>query len=328
MSRRAPSSATPRWPTRRGPARHGVLRGAAAGPTGCRSCRSPSRYLEEFLATTGRDPAEVLIPMPHLNKNLTVRLAAINAALAGCLPEYLPVVLAAWDAFRADGMVTRSIWQSTTGTAPFIGADRADADRDRVQLRGATCSARGSGPTPRIGAGDPARRDQRPRPQAARARPGHPGDARPSTCAASRENEEDSPWSSLHADYGFAAADSAVDRDRHPLGAARRGAAHDRARAAGVRTSPTRCAAPARWCGRSPPGTSCSTPSTPGCSTSTAGPRPTCGRRSPSGARAATGTCGGPARRRSPAAPAGGCPSTTRRRCRRRCSTTWTPRSG
>ena len=76
-------------------------------------------YLEEFLATTARDPAEVLIPMPHLNKALTVRLAAINAALAGCLPEYFPVVLAAWDAFLLDGMVSRSIWQSTTGTAPF-----------------------------------------------------------------------------------------------------------------------------------------------------------------------------------------------------------------
>ncbi len=41
--------------------------------------------------------------MPHLNRTLTVRLAAINAALAGCLPEYFPVVLAAWDAFRGDG---------------------------------------------------------------------------------------------------------------------------------------------------------------------------------------------------------------------------------
>jgi hypothetical protein len=72
------------------------------------------------MATTSRDPSEVLIPMPHLNKNLTVRLAALNAALAGCLPEYFPVVLAAWDAFLLDGMVTRSIWQSTTGTAPFV----------------------------------------------------------------------------------------------------------------------------------------------------------------------------------------------------------------
>ena len=47
-------------------------------------------YLAEFMTTTSRDPDEVLIPIPHLNKNLTVRLAAINAALAGCLPEYFP----------------------------------------------------------------------------------------------------------------------------------------------------------------------------------------------------------------------------------------------
>ncbi len=40
-------------------------------------------YLSEFLACTARDPDEVLISMPHLNKNLTVRLAALNAALAG-----------------------------------------------------------------------------------------------------------------------------------------------------------------------------------------------------------------------------------------------------
>jgi hypothetical protein len=43
-------------------------------------------YLTEFLATTSRDPEEVLLAMPHLNRQCTVRLAAINAALAGCRP--------------------------------------------------------------------------------------------------------------------------------------------------------------------------------------------------------------------------------------------------
>jgi len=42
-----------------------------------------------------------------------------RSAAPGCRPEYFPVVLAAWDAFMRDGMVSRSIWQSTTGTAPF-----------------------------------------------------------------------------------------------------------------------------------------------------------------------------------------------------------------
>ena len=96
-------------------------------------------YLADFLATTGRDPDEVLIPMPHLNKNLTVRLAAINAALAGCLPEYFPVVLAGWDAFLADGMVTRSIWQSTTGTAPFVVVYGPARQRLGLNSRGTGC---------------------------------------------------------------------------------------------------------------------------------------------------------------------------------------------
>ena len=52
-------------------------------------------YLAGFLARTDRSPEDVVFSMPHLNRQCTVRLAAINAALAGCLPEYFPVVLAA-----------------------------------------------------------------------------------------------------------------------------------------------------------------------------------------------------------------------------------------
>ena len=33
-------------------------------------------YLAEFLALSGRDPDDVLLGMPHLNRELTVRLAA------------------------------------------------------------------------------------------------------------------------------------------------------------------------------------------------------------------------------------------------------------
>ena len=36
-------------------------------------------YLASFLAQAGRDPDDVLLDMPHLNRALTVRLAAINA---------------------------------------------------------------------------------------------------------------------------------------------------------------------------------------------------------------------------------------------------------
>jgi hypothetical protein len=166
-------------------------------------------YLDEFLAATPRDPDDVLIPMPHLNKNLTVRLAALNAALAGCLPEYTPAVIAAWDAFRIDGAVTRALWQSTTGTAPFsvlygplrtaIGMNargnvwgsgfRANATLGRAIRLGAI---NGLGLKPHIF-------DQ--------ATQGNP--AKYSCFIA--ENEEDSPWPSLAADNGFAPGDSAVN---------------------------------------------------------------------------------------------------------------------
>src|SRR5215470_18610278 len=54
--------------------------------------------LDEFLARTRRDPDEVIGGLPHVGREVTVGVAAINAAMAGCRPEYFPVVLAAWDA--------------------------------------------------------------------------------------------------------------------------------------------------------------------------------------------------------------------------------------
>ena len=121
-------------------------------------------YLASFLARAGRDPDDVLLDMPHLNRALTVRLAAINAALAGCLPEYFPVVLAAWESLVAEGYVGRAI---------RLGAINAFGLR-------------------------PHELDQ--------ATQGTP--AKYSACIA--ENEEQSPWSSLHTEFGLTAADSAV----------------------------------------------------------------------------------------------------------------------
>jgi hypothetical protein len=76
--------------------------------------------LERFLAQTARDPGEVLWRMEHLDRECTVRTAAINAAMAGCLPEYFPIVLAAWDAVMRDRAAKGGGWQSTSGPAPLI----------------------------------------------------------------------------------------------------------------------------------------------------------------------------------------------------------------
>jgi hypothetical protein len=165
-------------------------------------------YLAEFLATTSRDPDEVVLEMPHLNRQCTVRLAAINAALAGCRPEYFPVVLAAWESLAAEGYVTRAIWQSTTGTAPFLIVN--GPVRQRIGLNAAG-NVFGSGFRANATIGRAIRLGAinafglRPH-QLDQATQGTP--AKYTACIA--ENEEESPWPPLHADFGLQLSDSAV----------------------------------------------------------------------------------------------------------------------
>ena len=164
-------------------------------------------YLSEFLATTSRAPSDVVLAMPHLNRALTVRLAAINAALAGCLPAYFPVVLAAWDSFLGDGGVSRAIWQSTTGTAPFTVVNgpvrTAIGLNARGNLYGSGFRANATiGRAIRLGAINAFGLRPHVLDQATQGTP-----AKYSCCIA--ENEEDSPWAPLHVDNGLAATDSA-----------------------------------------------------------------------------------------------------------------------
>src|SRR5207237_329188 len=58
--------------------------------------------VEKFLAATSRSPDEVIGELEQVGRNCTVYLAAVNAAMAGCLPEYFPVVLAAFDALMRE----------------------------------------------------------------------------------------------------------------------------------------------------------------------------------------------------------------------------------
>jgi hypothetical protein len=165
-------------------------------------------YLAEFLAFSSRDPGDVLLDMPHLNRALTVRLAAINAALAGCRPEYFPVVLAAWESLVAERYPARAIWQSTTGTAPFLivnGPVRTEIGlNSQGNVFGSGFRANATiGRAIRLGVLNafglrPHELDQ--------ATQGTP--AKYTACIA--ENEEQSPWPPLHAEFGLSAADSAV----------------------------------------------------------------------------------------------------------------------
>ncbi len=165
-------------------------------------------YLAAFLAATDHAESDILFTIPHLNRSLTVRLAAINAALAGCLPEYMPVVIAAWEAIAAEPHPARGIWQSTTGTAPLLLVN--GPIRDRIGLNSAG-NIFGSGFRANATIGRAIRLGcinvfgLRPH-QLDQATQGTP--AKYAACFG--ENEEQSPWPSFAVDAGFDASDSVV----------------------------------------------------------------------------------------------------------------------
>lgn len=76
--------------------------------------------VDQFLATTSKDPEEVIGSLEQVGRDCTVYLAAVNAAMAGCKPEYFPVVLAAFDALMRERAARGGGFQSTSGPAPLI----------------------------------------------------------------------------------------------------------------------------------------------------------------------------------------------------------------
>lgn len=77
-------------------------------------------FVAEFLQTTDRDPEEVVARLPQLGREATVRDVAVHAVMAGCKPEYFPLVLTVWDALQAERSALGGGWQSTSGPAPLV----------------------------------------------------------------------------------------------------------------------------------------------------------------------------------------------------------------
>ncbi|MEV5408208.1 hypothetical protein AB0K60_05090 [Thermopolyspora sp. NPDC052614] len=164
--------------------------------------------VDEFLATTTRPADEVIGRLDHLKREVTVELAAINAVMAGCKPEYFPVVLAAWDALMAERSTVGGGWQSTSGPAPLIVINGPIRNRLGFNSTGGVFGpgfranatvARTIGLIVRNALGVvPHVLEQ--------ATQGVPG--RWSMCIA--ENEEESPWEPLSVDGGVAAGVDAV----------------------------------------------------------------------------------------------------------------------
>ena len=162
-------------------------------------------FVNEFLTYTRRSPDQVLCVAPHLQRDCTVRDAAVCALMAGCKPEYLPAFIAVVEAFATIGPVMS---QSTTGRAfPIVvsGPIRKDL--------GINCTHNIFGPGDRANATigralrlmllnifniRPHDLDQST----------HGTPSKIYLCFG--ENEEESPWAPLHVDHGFARETSTV----------------------------------------------------------------------------------------------------------------------
>jgi hypothetical protein len=76
--------------------------------------------VERMLGGTRRDRAEVLGEMPPNYGRLTVEKVAINAVMAGCRPDYLPVVIAAAECACDPAFNLHGVSTSTHFSAPLI----------------------------------------------------------------------------------------------------------------------------------------------------------------------------------------------------------------
>jgi hypothetical protein len=168
---------------------------------------TPER-VEQLLAGASRAPAAELAMLPPRLGRATVALAAVNAALAGALPEHMPVILAALEAVGDPVFNLRAIQATTHPCSPLVIVNGPIAQRLGINSGGNALGqgARANAVIGRavrltlqnVGGARPGLED--------RATQGHPG--KYSYCVA--ENEVASPWESLAVERGFAATDSTV----------------------------------------------------------------------------------------------------------------------
>lgn len=164
--------------------------------------------VRQMMAAAGRDPQEVVGSIPPRWRTATVERVAVNAVLAGCKPEYFPVVLAAVDALLDKDCQLYSIQTATNTTAPLIIVNGPVAERLDINARGNVFGS-GSRANATIGravqlvfrniGGDIAGETDM-------ATHGQAGKF--TACIA--EAEKDSPWTPFHVDAGFSLSDSTV----------------------------------------------------------------------------------------------------------------------
>ena len=76
--------------------------------------------VQQMLASTRRDPEELIGTIPPAMEPATVRTVAIHAVMAGCKPEYLPVVLAGLSLMLREEFNMNGVQGTMHGVAPLM----------------------------------------------------------------------------------------------------------------------------------------------------------------------------------------------------------------
>ena len=82
-----------------------------------------------MLEGTTRDPAEVVATVPPSLVECTVEKVAVNAVMAGCAPEHLPVVIAALEAACTDEFNMHGVLATTMSVGPVLVVNGPVAQR-------------------------------------------------------------------------------------------------------------------------------------------------------------------------------------------------------
>ncbi len=168
---------------------------------------TPGR-VERMVAGSGRAPDEEIAEVDPRKGVATIEKIAVNAVMAGCRPEYMPVLIAAVEAVAAPEFNLHGIQTTTNPVAPLLVIN--GPVRRQIALN---CEGNALGPGRRanatlgralrlvllhIGGAIAGRLDK--------ATLGMPG--KYTFCLG--ENEEESPWEPLHVERGFRPEESTV----------------------------------------------------------------------------------------------------------------------
>jgi thiol-disulfide isomerase/thioredoxin len=168
---------------------------------------TPER-VKRMLSGTRRDPREVIAALPPNMGPATIEKIAANAVMAGCKPEYLPVVIAAMEAVATPEFNAHGIMSTTWGATPVIVVNGPIRERIGMNM-GIMALGYGNRANATIG-------------RAVKLTLRNVGGAKPgdierstlgaigkfTTCFA--EFEERSPWEPLHVERGFKKEESVV----------------------------------------------------------------------------------------------------------------------